>query len=334
MSKILTISIAAYNSELFIEKTLASLTDQRYVDQLEVFVIDDGGTDRTLEIAKQFEEKYPDTFHAIHKENGGYGSTFNYSIAHATGKYFKLLDGDDWLDADGLSTVIEKLSNSDEDVIITGMFSGTSETDCKISLPNEPDDWTCYLTDYHPSKVFGMWVIYYKTSIIRQSGLHLPEKTLYSDQLFSVIPFSHCKTIRFLKIPVYFYRTGQEGQSTSIESRKKHCQEMYRICDQIYDYYEQNKCFPYLLKRVSRYYIVALKTILLFSSEKNGKQLFVDYEKEMQQKHPEIYADAIDMFKFGKLLSFMRQTNYVFFPLLRIIPPNIGTNKKYLKIRT
>ena len=84
--KLLTISVAAYNVEDYLDQALESLADPAYVNRLEVFVVDDGGSDQSLLIAKSYEEKYPDTFHAIHKENGGYGSTVNYSIAHATGE--------------------------------------------------------------------------------------------------------------------------------------------------------------------------------------------------------------------------------------------------------
>ena len=100
--KTLTISIAAYNMEAWIKRALDSLLDKRVIDDLEVFAVDDGGTDRTLEIAKEYALQYPNSIFPIHKENGGYGSTVNYSVKHANGKYLKLLDADDWFDADGL----------------------------------------------------------------------------------------------------------------------------------------------------------------------------------------------------------------------------------------
>ena len=98
--KILTISVAAYNVEEYIRQTLDSLTDERVIGNLEIFVVDDGGKDSTLDIAKEYANIYPESVFPIHKENGGYGSTVNYSLAHAHGKYFKLLDGDDWFDTE------------------------------------------------------------------------------------------------------------------------------------------------------------------------------------------------------------------------------------------
>lgn len=57
--KILTVSIAAYNMEKYIRQALDSLIDERVIGDLDVFVIDDGGTDRTFEIAKEYAAKYP-----------------------------------------------------------------------------------------------------------------------------------------------------------------------------------------------------------------------------------------------------------------------------------
>ena len=68
MEKLLTISIAAYNVEGYIRNTLDSLIVPEILDKLEVFIVDDGGNDNTLQIAREYESKYPETFHAVHKE--------------------------------------------------------------------------------------------------------------------------------------------------------------------------------------------------------------------------------------------------------------------------
>ena len=118
MGKLLTLSIAAYNAEKYIRNALNSLVDESILDALEVFVIDDGGIDSTLDIAREYERNYPHTFHAVHKENGGFGSTVNYSIANATGKYFKLLDADDWYETEGVVSLVQFLGETDDDLIV------------------------------------------------------------------------------------------------------------------------------------------------------------------------------------------------------------------------
>ena len=86
MNKVLTVSVAAYQVEKYLTENLESMVLSEVMDQLEVFIIDDGGKDASLEIARSYERRFPNTFHAVHKENGGYGTTVNWSIQNATGK--------------------------------------------------------------------------------------------------------------------------------------------------------------------------------------------------------------------------------------------------------
>lgn len=121
MEKILTISIAAYNVADYIRGTLDSLICQDCMDDLEILVVDDGGRDETLQIVKEYEEKYPHSIFGIHKENGGYGSVINTSIRRATGKYFKQLDGDDWFETENLCDFVNLLRSIDADYVVTPM---------------------------------------------------------------------------------------------------------------------------------------------------------------------------------------------------------------------
>ena len=93
--KLLSISIAAYNAESTLEKCVNSMIESRYRRKLEILIINDGSTDNTVKIAKNYENKYPDTVRVIDKENGGHGSTINAGISVATGLYFKIVDADD-----------------------------------------------------------------------------------------------------------------------------------------------------------------------------------------------------------------------------------------------
>ena len=106
MEKILTVTVPSYNVEKFLENTLDSFVDERVLDDIEVLIVDDGSKDKTAEIGRKYEEKYPDTFRVISKENGGHGSTINRGIGEAKGKYFKVVDGDDWVDQDGFAELI------------------------------------------------------------------------------------------------------------------------------------------------------------------------------------------------------------------------------------
>ena len=89
MGKLLSISIATYNSALVINECLDSIVKSKYIDLIEVLVIDDGSKDNTRDIVQTYVKKYPKSVFLVKKDNGGYGSTVNTSIQIATGKYFK-----------------------------------------------------------------------------------------------------------------------------------------------------------------------------------------------------------------------------------------------------
>jgi len=320
MCKLLTLSIAAYNVECFLKNTLNSLSDSRYVDKLEVFVIDDGGNDNSIEIAKSFEKRFPQTFHAIHKENGGYGSTVNYSIEHATGKYFKLLDGDDWMDCDGLKAILEELAEKDDDVIITEYYTGPSKDELTVVSTRFTDNTVVRVRDFETSYPYGMWAIFYKTEILKKSKIKLIEHSLYTDQIYSTVPFAVAETIRFINIPVYCYRVGREEQSTSKPSRIKHANEMLNVCHLLYDFYEQHKDNKYILSRIARYYVVALKTLMLFPIKSENRTKLLYYEYDAKINHNEIYENAVAGSFAGSFIKMMRKSSYFLYWLLPFIP--------------
>lgn len=229
--KILTVSVAAYNVENTIEETLDSLVVPGILDKLEVFVVDDGGIDDTLKIARKYEKKYPDTFYAVHKENGGYGSTVNYSIAHATGKYFKLLDGDDWFDTSSLGDFINLLERECADVIITpyvkcGERSGKREID---NICSDMPEGCFAINKVKLNDYFNMHYLTYRTDLIKSIPLKLTEHCFYTDVEYACLPIPHINNVYVWQHPVYLYRTEVAGQSMSISGRRKHYQEHERV---------------------------------------------------------------------------------------------------------
>ena len=112
MNKILTISVASYNLESMIEENLTSIVNSKYIDDIEIIYTDDGGTDNTMNIVSEYAKRYPESIKMVYKVNEGPGSTVNSGIKNATGKYFKMIDGDDLVDTETLDFFIENLKNN------------------------------------------------------------------------------------------------------------------------------------------------------------------------------------------------------------------------------
>ncbi|MDR3314855.1 MAG: glycosyltransferase, partial [Coriobacteriales bacterium] len=112
-AKFLSICIPAYKVESYLDRCLFSLLSSRVADLLEVLVINDGSPDNSRAIALAYQEHYPTIVRLIDKENGGHGSTINTALEHATGTYFRIIDGDDWVDSINLTTMLEKLQETE-----------------------------------------------------------------------------------------------------------------------------------------------------------------------------------------------------------------------------
>ena len=128
MKKILSISVAAYNLESMIRQCLDSFVHPEILEKVEVLVTDDGSKDHTREIVKEYEEKYPGTFKLIAQKNAGPGSTVNSGIAHASGKYFRMVDGDDWVNTKDMPAYLDYLETHDTDMVCTSFCCVDNDT--------------------------------------------------------------------------------------------------------------------------------------------------------------------------------------------------------------
>ena len=117
--KLLTIVIPTYNTERYLARCLDSLLTEEVLKELEILVVNDGSRDGSLAIARDYAARYPDTVTVIDKENGGHGSTINTGLQAATGRYFRVLDSDDWFDTCNFIKYFRALRHCREDVVIT-----------------------------------------------------------------------------------------------------------------------------------------------------------------------------------------------------------------------
>lgn len=333
MRKILTISIAAYNVEAYIRRALDSLIDDRVIDDLEIFVIDDGGQDGTLKIAEEYAEKYPDSIFPIHKENGGYGTTVNYGVDHATGKYFKLMDGDDWFDKEGLYQLVSKLKETDADMVVTPF--------CKVDgtnvVQNIRFDVKCGekidfgKLEIDPALIFGMHAITYKTKIAQESMPSLPQKCLHTDIIFATAPVQKCNTVLFLDFNVYMYFVGRDGQSVERNSRIKHKGDYERVAIIVSELYERIKKengdnLQYIKYRAALACVGATVSILISPVNKDSLWELKEFDRKVKEVSEAVFHAETQLGKTGKLMGLLRKTGYMPYWLLKLVPGGFPYN--------
>ena len=243
MSKVLSIVIPSYNTEEFIDECLTSMVDVGNSEKLDILLINDGSEDRTLDIAETYERKYPGVVRVINKSNGGHGSCINRGIEEATGEYFKVVDGDDWVDNNGLEKLVELLESSTEDVIINSFIEKNISTGrIKRTVYKESVE-TMELSSYLTSG-FGqisLPAMTIRTAILRDNKISVREKCLYEDTEYIIYPIPFVKTIRSYGFPVYVYRVGQATQSINPERAFRNRSMLHLVVEDCIDYFHENE---------------------------------------------------------------------------------------------
>ena len=207
--KTLTFVVPAYNMTEYLERCVMSLIAAKRNDDIEVLIVDDGSSDGTLEMAQKFEARYPGIVRAIHQENKGHGGAVNTGIAAASGMYVKVVDADDWVGPESLEQVMAVLREEADaaepiDMLVTNYVYD------KVGKRNK------HVVNFRHEYIL-MHALTYRTAVVRESGMQLPEHTFYVDFIYAYQPFPWVKTMKYLDTPFYHYFIGRDGQSVQTD---------------------------------------------------------------------------------------------------------------------
>src|SRR5699024_8145645 len=118
---IITLIIPVYNAEKHIQSLIASISEQKLNNKIEVIFVNDGSVDNSSEVIKKLIENVP-TYYLLDKENGGAPSARNYGLKYANGEYIFFVDSDDQLSPKALANIIDVLENYKPELLIGGFI--------------------------------------------------------------------------------------------------------------------------------------------------------------------------------------------------------------------
>lgn len=321
MSKILSIIIAAYNVEAYLENTLRScvLEEQELQAEYEVLVVNDGSKDRTSAIAREFMSRYPDVFRVIDKPNGGYGSVINEGIKAAEGKYFKLLDGDDWYDTQALAEIVRRLRDCDSDIVLTDyvmVHEGSGRRDVVKYAGLKPNEKLPVSALREQNKTLAMHGICYKIDVLRHLPVPITEHCFYTDTEYLIYGLAYVKSAIYYPIGLYQYRIGLEGQSVSVTGLMKHIGDLEKVIANLDAFYERlrdtdNK--ELVGYRIALTYRAYFTYLLLFPHNKERKQTIKLFDQKVKTQYPERYQ-----WMENRKIRILRATGYRAYGLCRL----------------
>ena len=300
---VITLLVPVYNTEKYIRRCIDSVLIDEINDKIEILVISDGSKDGSVEIVKEYAAKYPDTVKLVEKENGGHGSTINKGIELASGKYFRVLDSDDWFDISAFKKFVNLLEKTDCDLVV----SDYSEE--FIYEHREVPHYHNFLT---PGKVyrfdemklsefqgeyFTLATSTYKTDVIREAGVQLDEKTFYVDMEYNIEAITKVYDFVYFDLNLYKYYIGRPEQSISVESTVRHKMDHDKVTRKMVAYYEtqRNKVSEVKLKymRMMNQYMIHTHYTIFCTydpDKRDAREKIQAFDSFLKETSPELYA--------------------------------------------
>lgn len=205
----LSIIIPMYNASQHIERCINSIYHQGLnVNEFEVIVINDGSTDNSLEIVKDYFTSYKN-IRFFSQKNSGQGAARNLGIKHATGEYILFLDSDDFLLPQSINKILAIVKHVSCDVINFLM---------EVELPTG-NVKESYLYHYDYDKIYsGKELLLrtginigsacsslYKRSFILRNNIFFPVDMKHEDVFFSYQIYTFASRVIFTKTHAYYY---------------------------------------------------------------------------------------------------------------------------------
>lgn len=233
----------AYNVDKYIEDNLKSYCHIKEKEKLEVLIINDGSTDCTFDIANKYSEHYPECISVINKKNGGHGSAINYGIKYAAGRYFCIVDGDDWVNPKAIDKLLAVLKTENKDAIVMNyetVEQATGNRELKKHVHSKKSYDEIFLKEINDNNLYiPMASLCIKTKILKEAKYHISEKTFYVDEEYCTVGLSKVRSFLYLNINWYCYRVGNTSQSMYIENQIKNIKHKEKVLTKLIEYYHE-----------------------------------------------------------------------------------------------
>lgn len=217
MNILISIIIPVYNVKKYLSECLNSVISQM-TDEIEIILVNDGSTDGSDEICKEYENKYS-YIKVIEQKNLGLSEARNTGINIASGMYLVFLDSDDYLNIEAISRIKQIIKNRNVDVILgkAAVYNEDSKTINVSTIDygnncskNTPIELFAELNN-NSHFWFAAWLLIVKKEFLIQNGLYFKKGLLHEDELWVPQVFLNADSFEVLNYDFYIYRTKRSG---------------------------------------------------------------------------------------------------------------------------
>lgn len=276
MEHLISVIISIYNIDKYIPQCIESVLEQTY-QPYEILLINDGSTDKSINLCREYEEEFPKLIKIVDKLNGGLSSARNAGLLASGGGYCYFIDGDDYIHPDTLKSFKDVLDKYGELDFVYGRMSFFFDGEDNPELRAQPyfldNGWAAGVSDgqralanaYKLQGVLQLGVRgLYNREFLIQNNLLFVEKSIPwgEDEEWTPRVFLHAKRCAGTDKPYYYYREKRSGSETSKFGNVDTAKETIDIYKGWLNLTKENKCTAdfreELLKEGGRRYISCL----------------------------------------------------------------------------
>lgn len=301
---VLTIAVPIFNMEWCLEKNLATYDDPRLIGRVEVICLNNASEDGSKAIIEKYVSSRPEIFRLMDRDSRGYGSSINAALAAAEGRYFRIVDADDWVNTEDLVKQADALENCEADVVLTDYRIVDMQTG-EMTPVRAGDKGARYgeiCRDFDVlRKTFPMiHATTYRTGLLRDAGFTLQDNTYYVDEEYILLPALYARSILFLDLDIYRYMVANPAQSSSPGNRSRLQDHQERVIRRIAGEYlaekerdPQNPALPYVGFRIGKLLGNRFMILLIYVEDrKKGRELAKGWEAYVRETLPDFWPEV------------------------------------------
>lgn len=288
--KYISFAIPCYNSEAYMEKAIQSIL--KGGEDVEILIVNDGSTDKTKKIGKRYEAEYPSIVKLVNKQNGGHGDAVNAGLSHATGKYFKVVDSDDWVDEDALKKILNTIKQFEKeekevDMIISNyVYEKVGMVHKKVIryrnvLPQDKIFHWDEIGKFHLDQYILMHSVIYRTELLKLCQLELPKHTFYVDNIYVYYPLPHVRTLYYMDVDFYRYFIGREDQSVNEKVMISRLDQQIFVTKRMISMYELRMIQSKKLRKYMMNYLAIMMTVSSILCIRSKEKENLEKKKEL-----------------------------------------------------
>lgn len=270
MNPLITISIPVYNVEKYVEKSLSSALNQTY-DNLEILVIDDKGTDNSMDVVRSIIARHPrgNVVKIIdHGINQGTGATKNSAIDNANGKYIFFMDSDDYISLDCIEKLYSRIYETNAEIVV-GSYDCFDYQQHFSKGKSLKEFIYCNINAYFrflkmPECYIQTWNKLYNLDFLRRNKIRCIPSNTYEDIYFSFQLLAVTNSVATIADITYHYRLDNSNSVTaSLRTGNLNMKMINQIIDVLKHIYTEIEHKRYAINYPAKHYFFNQKMFLI-----------------------------------------------------------------------